>query len=566
MSQNQYLPFATGDGANTMTAAQYASIGPLSQGFTSGIALSIQANTLFRQLSTVAAMIGQFTADNQAADVLDNGAVATLEAQFGTALKGYLSDSSVHYGIATGTGDAMAVTASPPVQTTTAGAIRTGTLLFVLTPASANASTSPTLNVSQVGNIAVAKRNETALAANDIPASSVVGFLFDGTHWVVVGLAPSDALAAIPATALWHRALDTSASASLIQAAAAPPVTSATRLPGTPYLVIPAHACAGTTTIDVGFGAQPLTRWDGTAVVSGDYPANEPLLVVDDGQLFRIVGLTAAQVLALIAQNAPIITPSAILYVRPDGNDANTGLANTPAGAFQTIAAAIAYGTRAYYFPGGQLTIQLGLPGSYAAPNTIQTGAGSILVQGDVTNQAAYVLTGSGPSAGSSGIFSPTNCTVTVQGVTLQNTGTGNGNLFAGNNAVCNVSYVTFTNAVGGNNFSSITAINNGTVVVGPGCIFAGSCGGLLNTNHGTIVLTADLTLQGTPNFSIATAQCSQGGSITRAPTNPNFVGSGATGTRYSASLNGVITTFGGGANYFPGNAAGVLSNGGQYA
>jgi hypothetical protein len=38
------------------------------------------------------------------------------------------------------------------------------------------------------------------------------------------------------------------------------------------------------------------------------------------------------------------------------------------------------------------------------------------------------------------------------------------------------------------------------------------------------------------------------------------------TGTRYDATLNAVINTFGGGANYFPGDSAGTTATGGQYA
>jgi hypothetical protein len=38
-----------------------------------------------------------------------------------------------------------------------------------------------------------------------------------------------------------------------------------------------------------------------------------------------------------------------------------------------------------------------------------------------------------------------------------------------------------------------------------------------------------------------------------------------ATGKRYDVTENGVISTAGGGANYFPGNAAGTTATGGQY-
>jgi hypothetical protein len=38
-----------------------------------------------------------------------------------------------------------------------------------------------------------------------------------------------------------------------------------------------------------------------------------------------------------------------------------------------------------------------------------------------------------------------------------------------------------------------------------------------------------------------------------------------ATGKRYVASFNGVIDTFGKGANHFPGDVAGTTDSGGQY-
>jgi hypothetical protein len=48
---------------------------------------------------------------------------------------------------------------------------------------------------------------------------------------------------------------------------------------------------------------------------------------------------------------------------------------------------------------------------------------------------------------------------------------------------------------------------------------------------------------------------------------NVTFVNPGnVTGVRYSAILNSVIHTLGGGANYFPGNSAGTVATGGQYS
>lgn len=70
------------------------------------------------------------------------------------------------------------------------------------------------------------------------------------------------------------------------------------------------------------------------------------------------------------------------------------------------------------------------------------------------------------------------------------------------------------------------------------------------------------ITLTGTPNFSGAFALAQAGGTIW--VPSVTFSGS-ATGSRYSASENGVIHVSGGGATYLPGNAAGTATTGGQY-
>lgn len=70
------------------------------------------------------------------------------------------------------------------------------------------------------------------------------------------------------------------------------------------------------------------------------------------------------------------------------------------------------------------------------------------------------------------------------------------------------------------------------------------------------------VTLTGTPAFATAFAGCAQVSSIT----DFGLTYSGAaTGARYAVSENGAISTNGGGANYFPGNAAGFTATGGQY-
>lgn len=86
MAINQILPFGTGAGANVLTPADYTALGARSTGFQSGVAKSKEVNTPLRQSAFVAAMIGQFIADKSGIDVLDDGDVPGLVADFLLAL------------------------------------------------------------------------------------------------------------------------------------------------------------------------------------------------------------------------------------------------------------------------------------------------------------------------------------------------------------------------------------------------------------------------------------------------------------------------------------------------
>lgn len=69
--------------------------------------------------------------------------------------------------------------------------------------------------------------------------------------------------------------------------------------------------------------------------------------------------------------------------------------------------------------------------------------------------------------------------------------------------------------------------------------------------------------MTGSPAWSNVFLNVTSGGIVSAGGI--TFTGA-ATGKRYDVSLNGVINTFGGGANFFPGNSAGSASSGGQYA
>lgn len=199
MPENQYVPFATGDGANTLATAAYIAAGFLAQGFQPGVASSAAMNTALRQVTTVAAALGQFTADNQTADVLDDGIPTNFETKFTAALKGAFASSSVHFGVATGTDDAMVVAASPPMMPTTSGAYQAGSFLVLKTPPGVgNGSTAPTINSNAIGNIAIEKPDGSPLVAADYKGAAYIILFFDGTGCFLLSFAQSQLPGAAP--------------------------------------------------------------------------------------------------------------------------------------------------------------------------------------------------------------------------------------------------------------------------------------------------------------------------------------------------------------------------------
>lgn len=83
---NQFLPFAVGAGANTLTPTAYAALTSLlSSGFAAGVANSAQFNTALRQATTAAAGLGQFIA-NQGGSANDDGSATNFAAALASAL------------------------------------------------------------------------------------------------------------------------------------------------------------------------------------------------------------------------------------------------------------------------------------------------------------------------------------------------------------------------------------------------------------------------------------------------------------------------------------------------
>lgn len=252
------------------------------------------------------------------------------------------------------------------------------------------------------------------------------------------------------------------------------------------------------------------------------------------------------------------LTAGRTYFVRSDGNDANNGLANTPAGAYLTIpqavnaVAGLDIGTQA-------VTIQVA-DGTYTGPVVVNgpwLGSGVVTLQGNTTNPANVFInvTANAPVTVQNG------GSLTIKGFKLA----GTGGFGAGLKAV-SAAAVLFDRLDFGASDRQIQASLGGNITSLPGATYTISAGGVnhfFSSSGGTLAIEATtITLTGTPAFSGAFANCSNlgmgflDGDV--------FIGP-ATGPRYLAAAGGVIATGGGGANYFPGNAAGTAVTG-QYS
>jgi hypothetical protein len=257
------------------------------------------------------------------------------------------------------------------------------------------------------------------------------------------------------------------------------------------------------------------------------------------------------------------LTANRTYYVRTDGSDSNTGLANTAGGAKLTFAGAFSDVVSKIDFNGYDVTILMGSGASYTVPcmvDTPWTGGGNLIVDG---NGSSVTISTSGVNA------LDDNCALPGQ-LTWQN----------------------FTvSSNGGSTASGLAHTGTGIVNVGAGMVFgACSLAHMLIWSQGFIRFALDdYEITGDAGYHIR-AQ-GPGSSfwyypgtvtITGARTFTTFafckntaviesfdvtfsIGTSVTGARYSATANGVLETFGSGATYYPGDSAGSTATGGQY-
>jgi len=246
-----------------------------------------------------------------------------------------------------------------------------------------------------------------------------------------------------------------------------------------------------------------------------------------------------------------ILAAATTFFVSTTGNDANNGL--TSGTAWLTLQHAMNVLAGSYDFGGQNVTVQVG-NGTYTAGVNITpwVGGGTLTFLGNTGSPSSCVVNTAG------------NC-FAVQAGALPGALTLNGfrvmggvGIYAAVSCVLTFSNFDF-NTCSGNH---ITVQGGASVLAGSNYTISGSASvHAFSSNVSYLQLGFVATLTGTPNFA-AFAQCFYDAVLYAI--GASYSGS-ATGTRYSAAANGVIQTGGGGANFFPGNAAGSTSSGGQY-
>jgi hypothetical protein len=247
-------------------------------------------------------------------------------------------------------------------------------------------------------------------------------------------------------------------------------------------------------------------------------------------------------------------------YVRPDGNDNNTGLANDAAHALLTLqAAANAY--QALDCNGYDVTIQVA-DGTYNGGVSIRSrmGSGNLYLTGNTATPTNVAITSTNSAIEATG--HPAGSYIYISGFKLSTTGAGYGIASIGGSQIQIVGKMEFGSIA----WAQLHASLNGVIHITTSeySISGGAQSHYSADMHAVIFLwnPCTVTLTGTPAFSNVFARASAGG-VQWGMFNLTFSGS-ATGRRYGIDANAVINS-GGSATLFPGNVAGVIYTGGQY-
>lgn len=281
-------------------------------------------------------------------------------------------------------------------------------------------------------------------------------------------------------------------------------------------------------------------------------------------------GTTARTLADWMADQREKLTAARTYYVRPDGDDDNTGLTNTTGGAFLTIQAAIDAAYSLNLADAYAVTIQLA-DGTYTGgayitglPNGTQNDlvGAPIIIRGNASSPENVIISTTSAHC----LYAADGAKVQIRDVELRTTTSGNC-IYAFNNATVFYGNVRFGACAGSHKqaFNGSILYNGHNAAGGVDFAVVGSAVSHEHITTGSVsqVLNATVTVSGTPAFSSYFVGVSFG--FADWSTGVTISGS-ATGPRYTVLRNGVIKTPAStGETFFPGNSAGIATTGGKY-
>lgn len=253
-----------------------------------------------------------------------------------------------------------------------------------------------------------------------------------------------------------------------------------------------------------------------------------------------------------------LLSANRTYYVRTDGNDSNSGLVDSPSGAFLTISKAVGVVWDTLDLGGFVVTIKIG-DGTYTASTTISgslTGRGDVVLRGNVSSPQNVVI----ETTGNNCFLVHNRAALFIQDMELR-TLTSGSCIAVGASAFLRFQNIRFGQAATGH----LAVFESGTIAVAHGdYAIVGSAPVHVNAGLSCYlgIRSRTITLVGTPNWSTCFVYGASNASILM---DGNTFSGGATGKRFQVESNAVLQTFGAAASYLPGNSNGTTATGGQY-
>lgn len=300
---------------------------------------------------------------------------------------------------------------------------------------------------------------------------------------------------------------------------------------------------------------QALDGVPGFHVAGGSYQVRLYTTGYDETYRYQAIG-TAGEVdaenLVLVGEARELLSANRTYYVRSDGSNSNTGLADSSGGAFLTIAKAMSV-IATIDFNGYTVTVQVrdGTFAGFTVPVTVgQAGVANLVIQGNSSTPANVAIT--------SAMTIGAGARATIKDLAV--TSAGNGLVVDGAGAVCSFSNIAF----GACTAAQIYVASCAMATMTGNCSFTGASGERVWARWNAVYVEEfrTCTYTGTPSYSVANMYILSGATASAAVSTQS---GSATGVRYVAAGNALLETGGGGASFFPGDSSGSTATGGQY-